>query len=362
MSTETIDVEQPRLIPTPQYILPHSEKQVAIFEVTAPLGPAPSKGIDWRKYLDGAFFTTLLVVGLIIVFTTSSIDALIDFGSMFFDGGLTPLLISTWTIVTGATMFRKRNIIKICASAVLLVTGIVLLKTQQDVSVTSIGYSLFEIGALFFISKFFFLVEDSELWIERLERQLEEAKRSPGVGMAMSYFYNFIVPTAANLRTKEEGDTPIDMEVGKGQFQEYMLKHNELFVFVPRDLDGSDMKLFLRNISTDKSVIQGKPKERPGKGTHRPMFVYFLHWDPEQKICDGLFDIPTIISSCWDRAQDRIELREEIDREIIDFQNQLITLVNVHPLTRGKVRIVSLPPLPFNLATIKSTVEKLQNQ
>ena len=259
-NTISVEVDQPQIIPTPSYILPLSEKHTAIFEVTSPLGPAPRKGLNWRKYLDGCFFAALLITGVTIVFSTASIDAMISFGSMFFDGGLTPLLISVWTLVTGATMFRKMNVIRIIVSTILLVVGVTILRVQDQVSTLSIGYALFEIGALFFINKFFFLAEDNELWIERLERQLEEAKRSPGVGMAMSYFYNFIVPTAANLRTKEEGATPIDMEISRGQFQEYTLKHSELFVFVPRDLDGSDMKLFLRNISNDKSVIQGKPK------------------------------------------------------------------------------------------------------
>jgi hypothetical protein len=29
--------------------------------------------------------------------------------------------------------------------------------------------------------------------------QLEQAKRSPGMGLALSYFYNFILPTASNM-------------------------------------------------------------------------------------------------------------------------------------------------------------------
>jgi hypothetical protein len=48
------------------------------------------------------------------------------------------------------------------------------------------------------------------------------------MGMALSYFYNFVLPTAANLRsdTDEDGPTtPIDMELERGKFQRYSLKH-----------------------------------------------------------------------------------------------------------------------------------------
>jgi len=181
--------------------------------------------------------------------------------------------------------------------------------------------------------------------------------------MALSYYYNFILPTAANLRDKEEEEplTPIDMEVERGKFQDFTLTKGQLLVFVPRSLDGSDMKVFLRNISQEKKVLQGKPKERPGKGTHRPMFVYFLDWNEEKKTCNGLFDLPTIISSIWDRAQDEIknhhakekEVRENIEKEILDFQNKLHELVSNSVFTKKCVRIISMPSLPFEFNKMK---------
>lgn len=128
---------------------------------------------------------------------------------------------------------------------------------------------------------------------------------------------------------------------------------------MPRDLDGSDMKVFLRKISDDKSVIQGKPADKPGNGTHRAMFVYFMEWDAATKTCNHLMDIPTIISSIWNRAQDQKELKTDIAREILDFQNELITLINNHPLTRSKVRVISVPPLPLDISTLKSVAYKV---
>lgn len=70
--------------------------------------------------------------------------------------------------------------------------------------------------------------------------------------MALSYYYNFIVPTAANLRNPNEDDgrTPVDMEIKRGEFEPYTLKKSQLIVFVPRDLDGSGNKM-LNFIITD---------------------------------------------------------------------------------------------------------------
>jgi len=227
-----------------------------------------------------------------------------------------------------------------------------------------IGDSFFEIGALFFISKFFFLAEDTEWQIERLEKELDEARKSPGMGLALSYYYNFIVPTAANLSGPEEdgGQTAIDMEVKRGEFQPFTLTRSQLLVFIPRDLDGSDMKAFLRTITNDKKVIQGKPKEKAGKQTHRPLFVYFLEWDEAAKTCNALFDLPTVISSCYDRARDQLEFEVDIGQEILDFQNRLIDLVKSNPLTNGKVCLVSLPKTPFQFDYIKQAAAKILEQ
>jgi len=157
------------------------------------------------------------------------------------------------------------------------------------------------------------------------------------------------------------------MEIDRGKFQEFALTKSQLLVFVPRNLDGSDMKAFLRTMSQNKKVLQGKPKERPGKGTHRPMFVYFLDWNDEKKTCDGLFDIPTIISSIWDRAQDEIkhghtdeaEVKKNTEREILDFQNKLHELVSGSLHTSRCVRVISMPSLPFEFEKMKEVAQKV---
>jgi len=181
----------------------------------------------------------------------------------------------------------------------------------------------------------------TEKRIERLESELEEAKRSPGMGMALSYYYNFIIPTAANIRKDEP--TPVDIEISRGNNVNSMMKSNHILVYLPRDLDGADLKALIRNMLNDKKIIQGRPVEKAGGATHRPMFVYFLDWNTESKTCDGMFDIPTIISSCWDRAKDQKELEVNIRQELIDFQNNLYSLIKKNPVTADCVKIVSVP-------------------
>jgi hypothetical protein len=165
---------------------------------------------------------------------------------MFFNGAFDPLMLSLWSLSTGATTFYRQNIVKAIVSLVLLCVGIYVLYDASVGIEAVLGSAFFEFGALFFITKFFFLVEDNEILIERLQKQLAEARRSPGkeffftlffkslskkgMGMALSYYYNFIVPTAANLSADDEngGQTAISMEIGRGQFEPYTLTKSHL--------------------------------------------------------------------------------------------------------------------------------------
>lgn len=65
------------------------------------------------------------------------------------------------------------------------------------------------------------------------------------------------------------------------------------------------MKAFIRNITNDKKIMQGKPKERPDNSTHRPMFVYFMNWNagsyslqsPDSCMSVAIFVLKDICSS-----------------------------------------------------------------
>ncbi|CAF2232019.1 unnamed protein product [Rotaria magnacalcarata] len=357
-------ISSPNLVSTPLFISDIDELQKPIFEITSPLQPSRQRRITIKVLLDIALFVILLATGLWLFANVGRSLLLKSFGDAFLITGIMLAILSIWLVLTGASMFRKINLLKLIAALIVLIIGLSLILMGNKENQLAVGYALFATALLILITKFFFLIEDEQIRIERLERELKKAKQSAGMGMALSYFYNFIVPTAANIRSMAEGHTPIDMEVSRGKFEEYQLTTDQLFVIVPRDLDGSDMKVFLKNVSSspNPSVIQGKPKERPGNDTHRPMFVYFLEWDPAKKECDGLFDIPTIISACWDRRKHGKNDQHDtvnITDEIMIFQNQLLSLINEHPITYGKVRILSFPSLPFRFSDIKYVVTQL---
>ncbi|CAF2388666.1 unnamed protein product [Rotaria sp. Silwood2] len=354
----------PTLIPTPQYINDIDELQNPVFEVKTPLQLDRQHRIKIKMLLDIVLFVALLAAGLVLFASVGQNILLRSFGAAFLIAGIILVILSAWLVLTGPSMFRKMNLLKMATALIVLLIGIALVVIADEQNLLVVGYALFATALLILITKYFFLVEDEQIRIQRLERELRKAKQSAGMGMALSYFYNFIVPTAANIRSLDEGHTPIDMEITRGQFEEYQLKNDQLFIIVPRDLDGSDIKVFLKNLSSppNPSIIQGKPKERPGNDTHRPMFVYFLEWNPTTKECDGLFDIPTIISSCWDRYRNEKKNQDytvDVTDEIVIFQNQLLALVNEHPITNGKVRILSFPSLPFRFSDIKYAVTQL---
>lgn len=97
--------------------------------------------------------------------------------------------------------------------------------------------------------------------------------------MAMSYFYNFVLPTAAVLVTKTPG---VDMEKSRGVFEDYVLQTPTFYIFIPRTLDGSDLKKALSDGTRSGALRMGKPKPPPDSDRqHRPMFMYFLTSDSE---------------------------------------------------------------------------------
>ena len=61
------------------------------------------------------------------------------------------------------------------------------------------GQSFFECGVWLIFSSFFFLKEESDLEIEKLEKSLEVAKQSVGAGLAFGYFNNYLKSVAKRI-------------------------------------------------------------------------------------------------------------------------------------------------------------------
>ncbi len=179
-----------------------------------------------------------------------------------------------------------------------------------------------------------------------MQTELEEARRSPGTGLALAYFYNFVVPTAAHMQSG--ATTLLDVELEpRGKLERGALRRNELVVLVPRDLHpAADLKQLLRQSLDERVLIQAKPQFRADvPAMHRPIFAYAVGWDAASRTCATLCDLPTIVSAVVDRARDEYQqLRPDVRADLRDFQNRLHQLVRAHPATRdGRVRIVSVP-------------------
>ena len=209
-----------------------------------------------------------------------------------------------------------------------------------------------EIAILFVVSKFFWLTEDDEEKMKRLEDTVELLTNSMATGLANSYFFNFVLPVCDHLLLASESKdgTPIDLEIARGQFESTTLHDRHLYVLLPRDLHaGADIKGVLREGSSSKLLGQGRPKARPeADAHHRPMFLYII--GSEEDHSRHLIDIPTIVSSIRDRFELNERLKQEdpkrfvptinIAHELITFANVLLTLIATHQRTRELVRVL----------------------
>ena len=337
------------LISCPKHPVQH-DSPVA-FVVRTSIEDPPNEEFDWNVVLDVLLFVSLFCSGAALLYFREQLGLGV-FGGIFLNSGLTPIVLTSWTLMWGSTMFRRQNAIKAISAGIVFSTGYSLLRYDgmEQSLFELLAPSFLEIGLVFFISKMFFLAEDAELMVERLQTELDEAKRSPGVGMAMSYFYNFLLPTASSMSHRVLMSN-----------EEYKLEGPvQLHVFIPRDLNENDIKKALRDMQNEGSCFQGKPLEKEN-ASHRPMFVFCLEKDDEKRSCFGLFDVPTIISSCWDRSGHDEEKRGKIKREIIDFQNALKDLVQSNESTKNVVHLVSVPPLPLKPDALKHLIRKIHD-
>jgi len=332
----------------------------------------------------------LAIIGIVVIAIKtggSSKDGLGVSGELFFGAGLTPFVLSAWSLLTGATKFRKFNYIKCGTSLFLTVLGFILLILSDGNSDVALlfGFNALDIGVLFFISRLFFLGEDDERTIERLEKQLNEARKAVGAGIALAYFYNFLKPVCCDLyRDKDtkkvygEKDELIMLvkESFKAEPKEHILARRVMTVLIPRDLNEESLRESVRSLG-----FQGHVKNY---STFRGMYQPVLHkWRSEKNgkfYCSGLCDVPTGLSSIYDRYLDVEQRRKapglsqeerdeilpiDIPLEILNFQNNLLQLISQYEETRGRVRIISIPPPPIDrescweaIASIDKEVEQ----
>lgn len=355
------------------------------FVVAAPITD-PEAGRDWREIITQVVFLVVLAtVGTGLLFGSAIAQGISEpafvplFADVFFGAGLTPTVVSLWSLATltfGHAERRKQDLIRAAVAGVWLIIGIGLLKLVADgggqpygaLIMGVLGGGFVEIVVLVGISKFFFLVEDDGKKIARLEAQLEQLRHSAAIGLAQSYFYNFVKPTCSHLRLPSEngGATPLDVEVGRNQFESATLTDSTLFVLIPRDLKrGADIKATLKSATDAKVLKSGKAVPRDGApASHRPMFIFLL---PRNDTLHAI-DIPTVVSSIRDRADTAAELKlsakndaerrtivsVDIEHELTAFTNCLLSLIERDERCKQLVRLVLMPALPFPATALSS--------
>ena len=336
--------------PAPIHPLDDPSLPVA-FCVTRALQYEKKKGLDWSRFLDVAFFLSLLSVGGVLLYIRKELR-ISTFGSILCEAGLTPLLLTTWSLTTGgSSVFRRQNIIKACSAAIVFSVGFRLLQQQDEADLIAIlAPACLELGVVFFITKFFFLAEDLELQVERLESELEKAKKSPGVGLALSYYFNFVLPTAQACGS---GLAELSVSDPAGEEELRVAANHRFFILLPRDLGSIDVKQQLRALD----CWQGRPVAKGQE--HRPMFLSFLEHSIAEESASIPFDVPTVLHSCWSRALIEGRAGDGVASEVLDFQNELQRLCMENPVTAQFVSIVSIPPAPFHRGQLLHMCRKI---
>jgi hypothetical protein len=341
-------------------------------------------GVDWRAILtDVAFLVLLTVLGVGFLFGGAlelgqSEPPFVNlFADVFFGAGFTPFVFNFWSFLTapGPRAIkgrRKQDLIRVAVSAVWVAVGLGMISKATEglpygaVLLGVFGGSMVEIVVLIAIQKFLWFAEDDAKKIQRLEDTIEQLRHSASYGLALSYYYNFIIPICSHLRLPSEngGVTPIDLEIGKNQFSQGELTDSSLYILIPRCLNaGADIKATLRSGTDDKVLQSGKPQPLPGApASHRPMFIFFVKLTSTPQSTMHAVDIPTVLSSIRDRADAAAKQAEanrqngvkqtvvqiDIEREIHTFTNSLLELIRSDERTRQLVQVLMVPAMPFN--------------
>ena len=247
----------PQLVPPPAFQVPAQEDSPNLFfAVAAPVALRVAREPPWRAVLNcqWAFFLGLVGAGVALTVVTlgATTTLLLALGNILIDGGFTPLVLALWRLLVGYGLRRRDDAVRVATAAVLIVVGYFVAALSPDIGSVQwvsdrLGPALFAIGALFFISRLFFIAEDDEKRIKALEEELQRARQSPAFGLALSYFYNFVLPVSRNLRA-DTAEINVLVERGSEKTR-CALRERTFFVLVPRDLTGADIKAQLTKVS-----------------------------------------------------------------------------------------------------------------
>jgi len=342
---------------------------------------------------DWLFLALLMVFGIVLslfVYGGSSMnDVLAELlGESLFTSGMVPLLTVAYKLGiaryhNASTMndFKTDNIKKICMSLGFTIIGGIMVNVFSDLSDFGkmIGSTLLITGLIDLIQRLMFFQEDTELKAQRITNELAECKRTLSVGLATSYFYNFVKPFCDDLYENEDHrgkgrrdeEIRIEMVFGRGDNAETWMLCGSKFVYIliPRDLDVADLK------TTYHSQLKvGHFKKYRTPFPYRfPVLEHWLSEAGQTHFCSGVCDVPTILTALYHRKKTleilrrsgHVEVAEfNVQHEIMTFCNTLRDLIHEEPNCVKLVRIVSIPPVrsdgEIEWEDVKGAVAKIE--
>jgi len=284
-------------------------------------GPPPTW--DSKRTADLMLFLTLMAMGIayeIIIVKSYSKEGGVttEIGLVLIGAAMTPLLLSLWALIFGLGTKRSDDFTRVGITFFAYFVGVMLCSWDVD-HVGQWGSKAFYMAMMFIINQLMLIEPDPEQATQSLMTKYKQALASAGTGMALSYFYNFVLPTAQSLEAcVKAGTIRIQLEgAQRGQFSDAEFRPvttPRLNVICPRDLpiDDGDIKKQIRTLTQAKGGLKvGRLLPPQGVGGHRPMFLNFLEAPSEGGAADSeaertpimsaMLDIPTIISASYDR-------------------------------------------------------------
>jgi hypothetical protein len=202
---------------------------------------------------------------------------------------------------------------------------------------------------------------------------------SAGRGLALAYFYNFVLPFAESLRQSKSAlffkFAHLRVERSRGVFEKARphlgWQAAQMHVLVPRGfgtVHGAstvDVKDLLAMTVGDGAILAVEPENKTPVASRRPLFAHLYSESTQHPAV--LFDIPTIICTLVEMARNvqagsaHAPSEAFVANALVSFAAELARLCCEHAGTAGMVAVVSVPELtaPVDLTRV---LEKLGSQ
>ncbi|EOD11763.1 hypothetical protein EMIHUDRAFT_120249 [Emiliania huxleyi CCMP1516] len=277
----------------------------ACYELKAPLkeAPRPVGGWDARRIADFALFATLAASGAGHAIYTAMQEANVtdiatdsaalhgrllagmaphagaeadketfhalagSIGLMLFDAALLPFVLATWAALLGLGTRRAKDVTRAAIALVLLLLALLFRSDTKPVTRGELFELAFIVGTVHFVNNLLMLEDDPEADVAALVRKYRRALSLAGTGIAMGYFFNFVLPIVRAIdggRKRLPGSaaaTPLPIMLdGKN---EALRGSCALNILIPRDLPDVHLRDAIRKLASPSGTIIGDQSFRP---------------------------------------------------------------------------------------------------